>query len=54
MSIDNRLSQPASALSSQERAILVLRSMKDKIPEDPAGRRTIPDAQSVSSTASSL
>ncbi|HLG12217.1 MAG TPA: hypothetical protein VI876_10715 [Dehalococcoidia bacterium] len=45
MSIDARLSRLSSALSARERALLVLGSLKDKTPEDPAWRRTMPQDQ---------
>ena len=45
MSLDARLNRLTPALSVQERAILILRSWKEKSPEDPALRRTMPAAQ---------
>src|SRR6266540_1457270 len=45
MSIDARLNKLMPALSAKERAILVLRSLKDKTPEDPLWRRTMPNEQ---------
>ena len=45
MSIDARLNKLMPALSAKERAILVLRSLKDKTPEDPLWRRTMPQEQ---------
>jgi hypothetical protein len=45
VSIDARLSRLSSALSARERAILVLGSLKDKTPEDPAWRHTMPRDQ---------
>ena len=46
MSIDARLNQLMPVLSAKERAILVLRSLKDKTPEDPRWRSTMPLEQS--------
>src|SRR6266540_3344369 len=45
MSIDARLNKLMPALSAKERAILVLRSFKDKTPENPMWRRTMPKSQ---------
>jgi hypothetical protein len=45
VSLDARLSRLAPALSARERALLVLRSMKDKTPEDPLWRNTMPNDQ---------
>ena len=42
MSIDARLNKVMPALTARERAILVLRSWKEKTPEDPLWRRTMP------------
>ena len=41
MSLDARLSRVMPALNAKERAILVLRSLKDRTPEDPAWRSTM-------------
>ena len=46
MSIDARLNKLMPVLTARERAILVLRSLKDKTPEDPLWRRTMPQEQS--------
>jgi hypothetical protein len=46
MSIDQRLSRLAPALTAQERAILILEAWKDGKPEDPAWRRYMPQEQS--------
>ncbi len=45
MSIVARLNRLAPALSARERATLVLRSLRDKTPEDPLWRRTMPPNQ---------
>ena len=45
MSIDARLRKLTTVLSAKERAVLVLRSLKDKTPEDPAWRATMPPEQ---------
>jgi hypothetical protein len=45
MSIDARLGKLMPALSAQERAILILRSLKEKTPEDPLWRSTMPREQ---------
>ena len=45
MSLDARLSRLSSALSAKERAVLVLGSLKEKTPEDPAWRHTMPQDQ---------
>jgi hypothetical protein len=45
VSIDARLSKLSSVLSARERGALVLQSLKNKTPEDPAWRRTIPPGQ---------
>ena len=45
MSIDSRLKRLAPALSAKERAVLVLRSLREKTPEDPAWRSTMPRDQ---------
>ncbi|MPZ49024.1 MAG: hypothetical protein GEU75_06915 [Dehalococcoidia bacterium] len=45
MSLDARLNKLMPALSARERAVLVLRSMKDKTPEDPSWRRSMPSSQ---------
>ena len=42
---DSRLSRLSSALTAEERALLVLRSWKDGREEDPAWRLTMPEAQ---------
>ncbi len=44
--IDSRLDKLMPVLSARERAILVLRSLKDKTPEDPMWRQTMPRDQS--------
>ena len=41
----SRLQRLAPGLTARERAILVLRSMKDKTPEDPAWRNSMPTNQ---------
>ncbi len=46
MSLDARLDKLMPMLSARERAILVLRSLKDKTPEDPMWRQTMPREQS--------
>jgi hypothetical protein len=45
VSIDTRLKRVTPGLSARERALLVLRSMKDKTLEDPVWRATMPQAQ---------
>lgn len=45
MSVDSRLSAIMPALTAKERAILVLRSLKDRTPEDPKLRRAMPSEQ---------
>src|SRR5688572_2433554 len=45
MSIDSRLSAILPALTAKERAILVLQSLKDRTPEDPKLRRSMPSEQ---------
>jgi hypothetical protein len=45
VSIDSRLTKLMPTLTAKERAILVLRSFKDKTPEDPAWRSTMPREQ---------
>lgn len=45
MSIDARLKRVAPGLSAKERALLVLGSLKNKTPEDPSWRRTMPSGQ---------
>lgn len=45
MSIDARLNKLSPVLSARERGILVLKSLKDKTPEDPSWRRTMPREQ---------
>jgi len=45
MSLDARLTKLMPGLSARERAILVLRSLKEKTPEDPLWRRTMPQEQ---------
>ena len=45
MSIDARLNKVMPALTARERAILVLRSWKEKTPEDPLWRLTLPQNQ---------
>jgi len=45
MSIDQRLSRLAPALTAQERAILILEAWKAGRPEDPAWRHTMPSEQ---------
>jgi len=45
MSIDSRLSALMPALTAKERAILVLRSLKDRTLEDPKLRRAMPTEQ---------
>ena len=45
MSIDSRLNKLTPALSARERAILVLGSLKDGRPDDPAWRNTMPPDQ---------
>ena len=47
VSIDARLNRLTSALSAGERALLVLRSMKEKTPEDPLWRTTMPREQTL-------
>ena len=47
VSIDARLNRLTSALSAGERALLVLRSMKEKTPEDPLWRTTMPRDQTL-------
>ena len=42
MSMDGRLNRLMPGLSASERALLVLRSLKDKTPEDPSWRSTMP------------
>ncbi len=46
MSLGARLNKLLPVLSAKERAILVLRSLKDKTPEDPMWRQTMPRDQS--------
>lgn len=46
MSLDTRLNKLMPVLTARERAILILRSMKDKTPESPSWRRTMPREQS--------
>ena len=46
MSLATRLDKLMPVLSAKERAILVLRSLKDKTPEDPMWRQTMPREQS--------
>ncbi len=46
MSLGARLNKLLPVLSAKERAILVLRSLKDKTPEDPIWRQTMPREQS--------
>jgi len=46
MSIDARLNKLMPALSAKERAILVLRTWKEKRPQDPEWRRSMPSDQS--------
>ena len=41
-SIDSRLSRLSPKLSARERGLLVLRSFKEKTPEDPAWRQSMP------------
>ena len=48
MSIDQRLSRLAPALTAQERAILILEAWKDVRPEDPSWRRAMPPDQAQS------
>jgi hypothetical protein len=45
VSIDSRLGRLMPALSARERAILVLRSLRQKTPEDPSWRSTMPSEQ---------
>jgi hypothetical protein len=45
MSIDARLNKLMPVLTARERAILVLRALKDKTPEDPRWRSTMPSDQ---------
>jgi hypothetical protein len=45
MSIDYRLHRLSPKLSARERALLVLRSLKEGTPEDFAWRHTMPPAQ---------
>ena len=45
MSIDARLNKLSPVLSARERAVLSLKSLKDKTPEDPSWRRTMPREQ---------
>ena len=45
MSIDARLNKLMPALTARERAILILRSWKEKTPEDPLWRLTLPQNQ---------
>jgi len=45
MSIDSRLDRLAPALTARERAVLVLGSLKDGRPDDPAWRNTMPPDQ---------
>src|SRR5581483_105161 len=45
MSIDARLSRLSPVLTARERAVLVLKSLKDKTPEDPSWRRSMPPEQ---------
>src|SRR4051794_2507918 len=45
MGIDARLSRLGPVLSARERGVLVLQSLKNKTPEDPAWRRTMPPGQ---------
>ena len=42
MSLDTHLGKLMPALTAKERAILVLRSLREKTPEDPRWRRTMP------------
>jgi len=46
LSIDARLNKLMPVLSAKERAILILRALREKTPEDPAWRRTMPFDQS--------
>jgi hypothetical protein len=46
MSIDARLNKVMPGLTARERGILVLKSMKDKTPEDPSWRKSMPREQS--------
>ncbi|HLF79732.1 MAG TPA: hypothetical protein VJB57_19800 [Dehalococcoidia bacterium] len=46
MSLDTRLTKLMPTLTARERAILVLGSFKDKTPEDPSWRSTMPPSQS--------
>jgi hypothetical protein len=45
VSLGARLDRLTSALSAKERALLVLRSMKERTPEDPLWRQTMPNDQ---------
>jgi hypothetical protein len=45
VSVDGRLTKLMPTLSARERAILVLGSFKDKTPEDPSWRSTMPPSQ---------
>jgi hypothetical protein len=45
MSIDARINRLMPVLSARERAVLVLRSLKDKTPEDLSWRRSMPREQ---------
>ena len=45
MSLDARLNKLMPVLTARERGILVLRSLREKTPENPAWRRTMPQDQ---------
>jgi len=45
VSLDARLKRVSPLLTARERGILVLRSLKDKTPEDPSWRSTMPRNQ---------
>ena len=45
MGMDGRMDRLMLALSARERAVLVLRSLQQSTPEDPAVRRTMPRTQ---------
>ena len=47
MSLPGRLNKLMPSLTVKERGILVLKSLKDKTPEDPQWRRTMPGTQTV-------
>jgi hypothetical protein len=45
VSLGTRLDKAMTTLSAQERGVLVLRSLKEKTPEDPIWRATMPRSQ---------